>query len=324
MDTSTAKNKIAFFMHVFCVVLVLFGFSFAEAQAKKRVMRDPGQRGRVTVDGAAVYEAPNFDSPVMDYLDRGKTILISRRVYRGAGGLGAFHKIRLRKGVFGYITDVDIQIIGALGKKGAPTQAQPAPKPQVDPTDPTQIQPELESSIAQDEANQGAGIYLTRYLMANYATYDYTEKLANKTQSADFSMFGFKLSGPGSIMGGLPLDLEMNLAMGEPDFYSQYFTSVKGFMLLGHAMLMLPGMEFKRGLLFYGGGLSAKYARYEVITRNSPNLPAIDSQDLVLGLAGQFGYAHQIGSKYLLKADFRYYFEKESYMGYAVSFGTKF
>jgi hypothetical protein len=137
-------------------------------------------------------------------------------------------------------------------------------------------------------------------------------------------MFGVKLTGPGSIMGGMPIDFEMNITTGEPAFYSKYYKSTKGFMLLGHAMVLLQGPEFKKSAIYYGGGLALKYARYEVITNKFPNNSAIDSQDLVAGLAAQIGYAFEIGSKNLLKFETRYYYEKESYVGYAISFGTKF
>jgi hypothetical protein len=326
------KNQITksqFSVLVLFISLVVFSpFSLAQ---KKKVVKDSGQKAKVTVDGAAVYEAPNFDSPVMDYMDRGKSILVSRRVYRGAGGLGAFHKVRLRKGVFGFITDVDIQTSGkALPSSRAvkPTSENQQPveeqRAAVDSNDPTQIQPELEREEPEEVRMNGAGIYLTRYLSLNYATFDYAEKIAKQTNSADLAMLGVKLTGPGSVMGGLPIDFEMNISTAEPDFYSKYYKSTKGFMFLGHAMVMLQGPEFKKSAIYYGGGLALKYTRFEVITNKFPNSSAIDSQDLVVGLAAQIGYAHEIGSKYLLKGDLRYYYEKEAYMGYALSFGTKF
>ncbi|MEK6555605.1 MAG: hypothetical protein AABZ31_10220, partial [Bdellovibrionota bacterium] len=205
------KNKLT----VLVLFLSLLCFSpFAFSQTKKKAAKDPGQKAKVTVDGAAVYESANFDSPVMDYLDRGKGILVSRKVYRGAGGLGAFHKIRLRKGVFGYITDVDIQTSGkALNAAKSSSRPNPPPRVEADPAqsavdanDPTQIQPELERNEPEDDRNAGGGLYLTRYLSLNYATYDYAEKIGKKSNSGDLTMFGVKLTGPGSLMGGIPID----------------------------------------------------------------------------------------------------------------------
>lgn len=314
LEAKKNQNKLTFIFLVFFIPLI----SFAQAP-KKKVVKDSGQKAIVTVDGAAVYESANFDSPVMDYLDRGKSILVSKKVYPGAGGLGAFHKMRIRKGVFGYITDVDIQI------KGGASRAEPEAEPvaNVDPNDPTQIQPDLEKQ-SPDEDNSGGGLYLTRYLGINLAQYDYTEKIAKKTASGDFTLFGVKMTGPGSLAGGFPLDLELNFAFSAPDAYDKYYKSADGFMLLGHAIFVIPFIEFKRGLIYYGAGVAGKYFKYDVVTKAFPNSSAIDAQDLVIGLAGELGFAYQIASRYALRADLRYYYEKEAYLGYALSLGTQF
>ena len=76
--------------------------SIKKKSKKRRKRRDTGQSAIVIVDGSAVYQAQNFDAPVMEYLDRGKKVKISKKVYKGIGGLGTFYKIRLQKGVWIY------------------------------------------------------------------------------------------------------------------------------------------------------------------------------------------------------------------------------
>ncbi len=285
--------------------------------------KDSGQNAIVVVDGAAVYELANFDSPVMDYLDRGKNVFVSRKLYKGAGGLGAFYKMRVRRGVFGYITDVDVQI---SGKSARPDSRRPVTKSEdeVDPNDPTQIQPDIESETPQEPSINGVGLYLTRYLGASVAQYTYAEEIAKKSVAGNITTFGIKMTGPGDLLGGLPLDLELNVTSALPTEFTKYYQSASGFMLLGHAMAVLPAMETKHFMIYYGLGLAYRYSRFDVVLKNNPNKKALDSQELSIGAAGELGAAYAFTPKYILRADVRYYLEAESYPGFAVAFQVKF
>lgn len=310
--------------------LIAVGFSaspsFAQTKRPSRPTapkRDSGQNAIVVVDGAAVYESANFDSPVMDYLDRGKSVFVSRKLYKGAGGLGAFYKMRVRKGVFGYITDVDVQV---SGKAARPEKSRPVTKAQeeADPNDPTQIQPDIEDATPRDPSPGGVGIYLTRYLGASIAQYTYAEEIAKKTVSGPLTAFGLKMTGPGDMLGGLPLDLEINVSTSVPSEFTKYYQSASGFMLLGHAMAVLPAMETKSFMIYYGLGIASRYSRFDIVLKNNANKKALDSQELTIGAAGELGAAYAFSRRYVLRADVRYYLEAESYPGFAVAFQVKF
>lgn len=294
---------------------------FAQTARKKTRARDTGQPAIVIVDGAAIYEKANFDSPVIDYLERGKKVLISKRLYRGAGGLGAFYKIKIRKGLFGYVTDVDVQI----DKEARVRQEEARRKKKEELDDPTQIRSDLENPEAENEGDGLGGIYFTRYLGLAYSAFIYSETIAKRKKSANISLIGMKLSGPGKSMGGMPLDFELTFTSTAPSYYSQSFSSSKGFLLLGHAMTILPLKIFRESMLYYGFGLVGKYSKFDVVVRNNPNKTPIDSQDLVLGLGGHFGYAHSFArGRYALRVDGKYYFEKEAYFGYGAALQMKF
>lgn len=315
-----------------CAILALNMFaleSFAQTQKRTATKkRDTGQNGVVVVDGAAVYESANFDSPVMDYLDRGKSVFISKKVYKGAGGLGAFYKMRVRKGVFGYITDVDVQISGKpVRDQARRTNPKARPRPQeseVDPNDPTQLQPELENEAPDEPSNMGVGLYLTRYLGGVLNQYQYAEEIAKKSVSGSLTTFGVKMTGPGSYLGGLPIDYELNFATSYPSEFGKYYKSASGFMMIGHAMALLPATETKKFILYYGLGLMAKYTRFDVVLRSRPTTKPIDSQELAIGAAAQLGAAYAFTPRYVIRGDVRYYLERESYPGFAVAFQLKY
>jgi hypothetical protein len=288
---------------------------FAQPATKKKKSKDSGQPAIVIVDGAAIYEKSNFDSPVMDYLERGKKVLISRKVYRGAGGLGAFYKIKIRKGIFGYVTDVDVQ----LDKANKNTDESEKP----DENDPTQIQSNLENPDPADD-DGGDTVYLTRFLGLGMSQFNYAETIANKKKSSATSMIAFKMSGPGKVMGGLPLDYEFSFTTSAPDFYDVPFSSAKGFLLLGHVMTILPLAQFKKSMFYYGFGLAAKFHKFDVVMRNNSNKTPVDSQDFAAGVALQLGYVYAFTPRYCLRLDGKYYYEAEQYFGYGAALQMKY
>lgn len=285
------------------------------AQKKSRSQRrDTGQAALVIVDGSAIYQAPNFDSPVIEYLDRGKRILVSKRMYRGLGGLGAFYKVRLRPRVYGYITDVDVEVQGGqTSSRNRPEEDQ-----QIE-GDPTVLQPDLEDESEPFVAD-GSGVYFTRYLGPTIQMLNYSEVLNKSKKSSAMQLFGGKLSGPGSWLGGMPLDFELLVSVSAPKFYDDIASSSSGFMLLGHMMPMFPFMTASKYVVYYSFGPMLRYSNFKVKIKNKPATPEVDSQELALGFNFGLGVAWQIGRRYALRIDGRYTYENESYFGAGAAF----
>ena len=63
------------------------------------------QMAEVIIDGAMVYKQGDFGSPVLGYLRKGKKVKVSNKTY------GPFYKVKLRQGVIGYISDIDVQVL---------------------------------------------------------------------------------------------------------------------------------------------------------------------------------------------------------------------
>ena len=304
-------------MPVLSIVLVP-DLSYAQSRSskvgkrKKRKRRDRGQDAVVIVDGSAVYQAQNFDAPVMEYLDRGSKVKISKKVYPGIGGLGTFYKIRLRKGVYGYITDVDIEISGKSGIEN--TRNQLNNNNEIS-DDPLKIRDDLEKP---DPVTVfGKTMYLTRFFGLEFSSVDYTEKIAGSAQSSTESMFGIRLSGPGKQMGGLPIDYGLKFLTSAPSFYDKFFASSSGFLIMSHAYAMFPFLVDKpTQVLYYQFGPTLKYSAFDVKTGTGSALAGlnVDSQEIVLGAGLGLGYAIRFGKKWSLRLDAVYQYENEGYM----------
>lgn len=276
--------------------------------------KDSGQNAKIKVDGSAVYEAPNFDSPVLEYMDSGKTVKISKKVYPGIGGLGAFYKIRLNKGVYGFIADTDVQ---ASSKKNArKNDTDEGDKKLEDEVNPLQLQPSFENDNVEPEVPDS--LYFTHYLGLSYYSYNYAEKINGEIKTSAVSMFGVKRSGPTDMFGGMPLDLNLLFTPTAPGFYDSISSSTSGYMIIGDALIMIPLYESKLSLVYYGLGVMLRHSAWEVKLRNQGGLIS-NIKETGFGLAGELGAATHIGQKMVLRVDGKYYYEKEKYFSYGVA-----
>jgi hypothetical protein len=279
---------------------------------KKSKVKDPGQDATIAVDGAAIYEAQNFDAPVVDYFDRGKRVRVSNKVYQGTGGLGSFYKIRVRKGVYGFISDVDVEV---SGKKNTVTRT--ARTDEGENVDPTVLQDD--TGEPQENADIGGTVYMTRYIGFTYVSYNYSEVIGNKLYSAATPFYGLRISGPSNMVGGMPLDIELSVSPTVPDFYNRFAKDSSGFILSTQAMAMLPIIDTKKQSLYYGFGLMFRYSKYEVKLDSNPTAPPIPSEESALGGVLGVGYALGLGPSLCFRVDARYIVEKEKYPAYGAS-----
>ena len=295
--------------------------SRGNVRTKKKIRRvrprDRGQVGKVSIEGAAVYEGPSFDAPVMEYLDRGKRVRISNKIYQGIGGLGSFYKIRVRRGVYGYITDVDVTLQKGVKRKRPEPKAQRQEQIPGDPTQPMDMNEPIPSEF-------GDSFYLTRFWGPAFYSVQYSETVRKQKETSSMTLFGAKISGPPGRFGGMPLDINLLVALSPPAFYDEIATDTSGLMLMGDALTMLPIIDKKTWILYYGFGLQLKYAKWEVTLKDFPNNDPIDSQEVTLGAALQLGAGFRVGRKISLRTDLRYYYEKESYIAFGAAAQFKY
>ena len=291
-----------------CAALVSHSFEI-QAQARRPAAKLEATRGLVITDGAAVYVKPDFDSAVVGYLNYETQVTASVKSYSGVGGLGLFHKI-VYQGKSGFIVDTDIR----LTKKNAPAAAKGkgAPKKRRSKAFDDEFEDE-------DASSDNEPLYFTRYLGGALAIVNFTEKFSGRKLSDQMTFFGLRMTGPGTLFDGPPLDFNVWLSVDKPGYYNQFSSgSPTGFMLFSDASLILPLYEHKDFLVNYGLGLMAAYTRYK-----TGNTTTFDSQELRLGVAFDLGAAYRF-DRYAARFDIKYYYEKTQYMGFVGSFQTVF
>lgn len=263
----------------------------------------------VVTDGAAVYQAPDFDSTVLDYLRFQASIMASKRAYEGVGGLGLFHKVQY-KGRTGFVTDTDIRVAKLVRDREQENDARTRPA-----NNPSKAWEK------EEEENLGkAPLYFTRFLGGAVSMVKFAEKFSGRRLEDDMLMYGLRMTGPGTLFDGPPLDFNFWFSLQKPGYYNNFASGEPtGFLFFGDVSAQLPLLDVRNTLITYGLGLMWVYTRYQVPVRNL----TFDSQEFRLGLDAGLGVGQRFG-KYMLRADAKYYYEKTQYLGFILSFQTEY
>jgi hypothetical protein len=279
-------------------------------------------RGVTIVDGAAVYQSASFDSTVLEYIGENKQVIISKKAVRGAGGLGLFYRLKANGGKTYYITDTDVK----LEKGGAPVKesgAKPPSRANLDEPAREKKKPSRPKKRAHIDPETGEELtpYFTRYVGGALGMVNYSEKFSGHILNSNMPIYGFRMTGPGTLIDGPPIDFNFLFSITAPDYYST-FTKTKptGFMLISDVMPMFPFYEWKNTYVYYGVGLMWTYTSYKVKIKNS----IFDSQELRIGAEFGAGWGYRMLDKYMLRLDAKYYYEKTRYLGYFLTFQTEY
>ena len=288
-------------MTVRLLILISFFFfapmTFAQGKIKAR-------RALVAVDGAAVYSQPDFDASVLTYLRTGDEVVASVKTFPGKGGIGLFFAIRTENGLKGFLADTDL--VDAETKKA--------------------ISPLLKGEKLGDFAQPGESrvaeegpkepLYFTRFLGATLGRKGYGVKHNGKKYHSDQLFFGIRGTGPGTLFDGPPLDFNLLVSIDSPDFYEEYAQNKpNGFMVFSDLLLQLPLWENDASIIYWAFGFMGSYFRYRVQENNTFS----DDKQFRLGGELGVGYGHRLGRKYILRADYKYHFEKEQSSSYWLS-----
>ncbi|MCB0363670.1 MAG: hypothetical protein KDD35_13165, partial [Bdellovibrionales bacterium] len=236
----------------------------------------------------------------------GKKIRISQKIFEGIGGFGAFYRINLPGDAYAFIADVDVAPELTSNNKSHVGQSQ-------------EKNPAFRSPA--EEAPQQLPIFFTRYLGASFGFANFSEKFSGKVLNSSEWMVGFRSSGPGSLVEGLPLDASLLFHSGAPTYYTDGMTntSASGFFVIGEVYLPIPLMATDAFLISTGLGMMATYTRFSVQIKET----LFDSQEVRAGVAGQLGLTTRIG-RFALRLDARYFYEKEAYTGYFATLMSRY
>jgi hypothetical protein len=271
-------------------------------------------KATVVTDGGAVYSEPDFDAKVAEYLSVKTPLWASRKAVPGHGGLGLFHRVHFQNKT-GYMADVDIRVVDI--KEAAEPPAAAAEKSTAK-KQPKKIRSKALS--AEEDEHHSEPPYFTRYVGGSLALTNFTEKFENKTFRSNMGMAGLRLTGPGVLFDGPPLDVNILFSPFKPGYYSQFSKSATGFLFFGDIGLTLPFIERNNWLWTYSLGLMYTYTQYKVLISSS----SFDSREFRIGFDAGVGAAYCFGAgkhkPFAIRTDAKYYFEKTRYYGLLSSF----
>ncbi|MEZ4872318.1 MAG: hypothetical protein R2827_08745 [Bdellovibrionales bacterium] len=290
---------------------LMFGFAGHNSlwAQSKNSKKPQSQTGLIAVEGATVYKTADFDATIMDYLSKGKKYRISMRTYEGAGGLGVFYKIRLRKKVFGYIADNEIIPENKPGgPPGSNTEGEgdPAPNPVFD--------------QAIDISEGAEPLYFRKFWGGGLTYLNLTEEFEGKTLTSFETMVSFKMTGPGVLFDGPPVDLEINVGFQPPPYYAAEFAeNVSGLFSVGSLMLINPLSESTKGMMYYSFGVMYNFTSFQMNVTNETPPRDYDAQKLTAGVVFGAGYAFNLGSQ-VVRLEGKYYYEDQQYISVGLSY----
>ena len=266
-------------------------------------------KATVLTDGAAVYEKPDFDSTVQDYIKLKTSLYVSRRPFAGLGGLGLFHKVSYNKKT-GYMADTDIKVGGAAEPSVAADGGAAAKTP-------GKRKKKKKDSWNDDGSKMKEPVFLTRFLGFSVTMADYTEIYQSHKLNASMTFYGVRWSGPGTLGLSLPLDFNLGVAFTPPSYLKVFNGGLgKGYTVFGDIALQLPAVNLDDWMVTYGIGMVYVYTNYQIPVRkaNSTQVVTFPSSDFRLGVDFGLGLGTRI-KKVLVRADLKYYIERASYLG---------
>ena len=295
-----SKLKIPSFIFLILTLTMSFNIDAQTMKAKRAI---------VAVDGAGVYQKPDFDSEVLTYLNTGEVVISSVKTFQGAGGIGLFFAIKTSKGLAGFIADTDL--IDATSKKPMSPLMKDAESANI-------ARKDIEKSTDPGEKEP---LYFTRFLGASVGRKGYSIKHQGRTYSSDMTFFGIRSTGPGTLFDGPPLDFNLLVSLDSPEFYKEISgNSPNGFLVYTDLLLQLPAYEKDNHLFYYGFGFMATYSSYRVQTNNRFN----DEKGFRLGAEIDAGYAYRVMKKHLVRLDYKYHFERFQNTSFWLSVMTEY
>lgn len=291
---------------------------------------------------ATVYAGPDFDAEVIFQLPAKRQVYGTKKTFVGATGLGLFHKVRLRQGVYGYVLDTDVKVLEtqdsksssskkkvlkkgktSSASKGARLKAKPKsqaksaaarakPKPKVKEPKATE-KPTSGFQISQPQ-NLGpqnlVPFFFRSYVGLNLGMVDYSEKIADGTKSSQEWMAGLKLTGPNWIFKNFLLDINLNVHIGAPQFFEDFSSEASGFLVQADVTMPFMLKPLSHGALYGGFGplVSASSYKFNYLGQNR------DSQTVRVGAVIMLGLGYEFGG-FAFRLEPKYYWEKTRYFG---------
>lgn len=292
------------------MILALFLLLFASlAQA--------AQSAVISVDGAMIYKSASFDAPIIAYMQKGKKVRVSSKTY------GPFYKVRVRSGMIGFISDIDVEVSKSKrrSKKGQRKKRKKGSKGDTEKEEKDKSDIFAEDDTEEERPHRRKPIFATRYVGLLLNNVNYKEEIFNQELSSNELTYGVKLTGPNILLSGpLTLDLSLIFSLSAPSYY-EGISSVdpSGFLFFADLNLIFPYIENDNWSLYFGAGPVIIVSNFDIAIGNQ----ALELQELKLGGSFTVGAAYR-WRKFIVKFEPKYYLEQNKYFSFLGSIQREF
>ncbi len=271
---------------------------FSFAQNKKYPYR-----AQTISDEVPVYKNADFDAPVIATLPGGKVFEVSSKKTNQA-----FYRLRVKPGVLGYVSEVDLKLLFTPpGKNKSPEKQAQNPE-----------------EMARKQKKKRP-FQFTQFAGFQYASLQYREDTMGATREESLGFFGAKISGPNLIIEGeSPTEMNFLFFMGAPSYYEKLTgRAADGFVLIMDFLFQNYYPHGRDTLTFFGFGPMMKYSKFNLAVLDSGTGRTSDysAEDINLGAVFNAGAAVRF-NRIALRGELQYYWEKMSYYGW--SLGAQF
>jgi hypothetical protein len=272
--------------------------------------------GVVSEDGAYVFVKPNFDAEVVVTLPPGGVYYISKDLVNGI-----FHKIKVKKGVMGYVSTSDIKPLSKKDQKAVQVEEVARKKAEAKRASDAKARKESGEKNPQEPSKQKSFEY-QRYWGPQIATVDFKEDTMGEKRHDNLTFFGVKFSGANVLIGGATqTDVNLMIAPSAPSYYEGATKrSATGFVFLANFLMETYWPQSPTWMNYFGFGPTFRYSLFDV-TINDPTTNkdvGFSLEDMTAGAVFHAGMAFRIGSM-ALRVEAQYYWETEAYFGFSLA-----
>jgi hypothetical protein len=270
----------------------------------------------ITAEEAFVYEKPDFDAQIIGAASKDQVYAVSQ------GKREAFHKIRLKPGVIGWISEVDFEVLTeaqakAFQQKKKGDSASSKNKQR----DRKKKQDKLDSK---SQIKNKKPIHEAAYWGPLLHWANFTENTMGAKRSDPMYFLGARLSGPGTLfLDRTFTDASLALAWGAPKYYQRATgRSADGWLLLADYLYVIDFPQSAKQMSFFGWGPMFRYSHFNASLppeSSGARELAYSLDDMALGAVFSVGMAYKIGDR-ALRVDGKYHWEKQQYFGLGFSF----
>jgi len=213
-----------------------------------------------------VYKTASFDAPVIAKLKRGQRIYGTHRPK--ASGFGYFHKVRVKKGVYGFIPDTAVE---GFKKKGKLTKKKVKSKKKIS---------KKSKSFGGGISGRAGGLkkkskrlgktrsYKTSLLKErsvglSLSSINYKLDTAVEAVKSNELFYGLKLSGAGWGLSRVPLDLNFVFSPSAPSSIETFTSNGSGFVVLTDLSMPLEWVRGKHWSIFVSLGIALSYYSFD-------------------------------------------------------------